>query len=386
VQLVREFVTDDVMTLADARQGWRIHMPLPSVLVSTYHSLVRVTKQIRTHWEVLATPDGEGAAPPFVDEEVEDRLLMMLMCERFGLLVMDEVHVAVADYFISAGCLRASAVYGLSGSLVREDDRISRLVQSVGPTLFTHFTQRNVLVEIVAVPMDEEHRARFRGASRRSKWEQTWRALNPYKVYALDDVLTRHRPDRVLVFCDVMRVAEILHDHYPSSLLMTGRDDASTRDHVLAAFHARTDGATLMCTHVGDASINFPPGCVVVQFHVSSGSRQQEVQRCGRGTRDLSSLPTYMYHIVNADGDEAAYVERRVAHLMECMSGITLFRTRVDSNAPLTDAQRTMRNDVARLILRVRPRARVHTRIEKMLRSHKASHGRGSRGTSATAP
>lgn len=384
VELVREFVTDDVMTLSDARQEWRIHMPLPSVLVSTYHSLVRVTKQMRTHWEVLATPDGGGASP-FVDEEVDDRLLMMLMCERFGLLVMDEVHVAVADYFISAGCLRASAVYGLSGSLVREDDRMSRLAQSVGPTLFTHFTQRNVQIEIVAVPMDDEHRARLRDASRRSKWEQAWRALNPYKVHALDVVLARHRLDRVIVFCDVMRVAEILHDHYPSSLLMTGKDDPPTRDRVLEAFHARC--TMLVCTHVGDASINFPTGCVVVQFHVSSGSRQQEVQRCGRGTRDLSSLPTYMYHIVNADGDEATYVERRVAHLMGCMpSGVTLFRSRVDASAALTEAQRAMRDDVARLILRVRPRAKVHGRVKKMLTSHKAGHGRRSRGAATTAP
>lgn len=376
VRLVRDFVTADVCTLTDVRHDWRIHMPLPSVVVTTYHSLVRVTKQMRTHRARLESEGGHE------DDHFEDRLLMTLMCERFGLLIMDEVHVAVADYFISAGYLRASAVYGLSGSLVREDERISRLIDSVGPTLFTHFTQRNVQIEIVAVPMGDDHRARVAAMSKRSKWEQTLRAMNPYKVHALATVLRRHASERVLVFCDILRVAELLHNHHPRSLLMTGRDDATVRDAVLDAFRCATDGAVLVCTHVGDASINFPPGCVVVQFHISNGSRQQEVQRCGRGTRDLSAHPTYMYHLVNQGTEETDYVERRVAHLMECLpDGCALTRTVVGDDAVLDEAHLQMSREAQKIVVHL-PRARgqtsnVRRQVEKMLskRQRTSSHG-----------
>lgn len=328
VTLIRTFVTEDVWTLSDARRRWKLHSPVPDVLVSTYHSLVRVTKRMRLHRKVL-----EGDAVPssdtlFGDDHTADRLLLMLMCKRFGLLIMDEVHMAVADYFISSGCLRASAVYGLSGSLVREDERISRLMESVGPTLVTHFTPREVHIQVVTVPMSEEHRLLLSSMRKRSMEEQTLRAMNPLKIHALRTILTTHTEARVLVFCDILRVAEILHRHQPGALLMTGRDDSQVRDATLACFQGMTTGGLLVCTHVGDASINFPPGCVVVQYHVSSGSRQQEVQRCGRGTRDLSLMSTFMYHIVNEGTDEANYVTRRVEHLRDCMSSGVIFTER----------------------------------------------------------
>lgn len=381
VELIREFVTEDVWTLADVRQHWKIQMPVPSVVVTTYHSLVRLTKQMKTHRELLESQ--ESATLMFVEEHFEDRLLMMLMCQRFGLLIMDEVHVAVADYFISSGFLRASAVYGLSGSLVREDERMSRLTESVGPTLFSYFTQRNVHVDIVTCAMSEEHRARIDSLSKRSKWEQTLRAMNPYKVYALDTILRAHSADRVIVFCDIMCVAEILHAHYDGSFLMTGKDDTSTRDETLTAFQRKHDGAVLMCTHVGDASINFPPGCVVVQFHISSGSRQQEVQRCGRGTRNLSSMPTYMYHIVNNDSEEVEYVERRVTHLMECMpSGCSVSRSTVGLDVDLLDHHRLMSADAQRLVFYVkvgsssRSKSKNHRRLDNLISKRK--HGSAS--------
>lgn len=60
---------------------------------------------------------------------MDDRLMLM----RFGILVADEVHMAVVDYFMCAGFLRFSAVYGLSGSLVRGDDRFQLLSRNIGP-------------------------------------------------------------------------------------------------------------------------------------------------------------------------------------------------------------------------------------------------------------
>ena len=367
VHLFRTYVTPNVATLGDSRTDWKYNMPLPDIVVATYHSLVRVMKNMAEHREAIMQPMRH------VEENTDDRLLMMLMCERFGVLVMDEVHMAVADHFISAGCLRCSVVYGLSGSLVREDERIGRLMKSVGPTLYTHFTRRNLTVTVVTVPMDADHQQRLSKLRSRSKFEQTFRALNPYKLYALDEILGAHSASRVIVFCDVMRAAEILHATHPNSLLMTGRDRTDARDAILVDF-CENESGVLFCTRICDASINFPPGCVIVQYHVSNASRQQEVQRCGRGTRDVSNIMAYMYHVVNNCSDEAAYVERRIQHLHTFMNAdaITTVRSATPFDVQLSETHLNARDATLSITVPCR-RARttassVQTRVTKMMR------------------
>ena len=359
VELMRTYVTNNVVTLGEAKRWWKIDMELPDVLVMTYHSLVRVTKAMNVHRQCLE----RGDASEHVVENSEDRLLMMLMCERFGVLVMDEVHMAVADYFISACRLRSSAVYGLSGSLVREDDRIGRLVSNVGPSLFRYIVQRDVHVCIVRVDMSDDHRRTLEGLRTRSKYEQAYRALNPYKVYALDRIIERHSLEHIVVFCDIKRAAEILHSMYSESLLMTGRDTEDERDVTLSQFKHRAHGGVLICTRVCDASINFPR-CVVVQYHVSCGSRQVEVQRCGRGTRDLEARTTFMYHIVNRDSEEVDYVARRVSHLSETHQGTSVTYMDVGEDVTLTPSQTAARDAVLSLTVTL-PRRRVQMRRHK---------------------
>ena len=62
-------------------------------------------------------------------------------------------------------------------------------------------------------------------------------------MYALDTIRAAEALQIVIVFCDIMRVAEILHAHYDGSFLMTGKDDTSTRDETLTAFQRKHDGA-----------------------------------------------------------------------------------------------------------------------------------------------
>lgn len=368
VQLVRTYVTSNVITLNDARTVWKYNMPLPDVVVTTYNSIVRISKIISKHREAFTNSSGEC-----VVENPEDRLAMMFMCERFGILIMDEVHMAVADHFMLAGCLRCSVVLGLSGSLIREDERIGRLMSCVGPTLYSHFTPRNFTVTVATVPMSTEHKKCIDSMKFRSRNEQSFRALNPFKMYALDDILYTHLEDRVIVFCDVTHAADVLHATHPGSFIMTGRDDAAMRDFTLHQFRSVT-GGVLICTRICDASINFPPGCVVVQYHVSNASRQQEVQRCGRGTRGEAQHMAYMYHIVNDDGHEINYVSRRVQHLYtfvppECLNVVY---TSLSSDVLLTETQKNACRSITTISLRrASPRSSsgVHTRINKLRRN-----------------
>ena len=333
VSLVKEFITNDVMTLSDAKQHWKISMTTPSIIVTTYHSIVGISKNVKEHKEHFESNNMDYSK----EEVLENRLMMILMCERFGYLVMDEVHMAVADHFISAGFLRSSAVLGLSGSLIREDEKIERLISNVGPTLYSKIIDRSIVINVISVPMSGEHRSQMNSLQRRSKFEQTFRALNPYKIHALEQIFQIHNKCKIIVFCDIQQVAKTLHSNYTNSLLMTGCDNKEMRSTILEKFAA--DVNLLFCTRICDASINFPVGCVVVQYNVSSGSRQQEVQRCGRGTRDVSGAKMYMYHLVNVDTEEEEFVQRRISHIQKDGERIELKKTSLQEDIVLSSNQ-----------------------------------------------
>lgn len=402
IHLLRARVTPYACTLADARAAWTLDDPFPDVVVATYHSLVRVHKRIATHKQIF---EDAATFPPSVIELFEDRLLAMLMCESFGILILDEVHVAVAEHFMSAGRLRARCVIGLSGSLVREDERIGHLLDNVGPVLVSHTVPRTLHVRIVTVPVSDAHRAHLdalrtaqRGA--RSKVEHAYGALNPHKVAALARVCARHADSRILVFCDSVRAAALLHAHggvevwgtedyddgtyapqdaHRPCHLMTGSMGRDERDEALRAFCSRPD-AILVCTRICDAAINFPNGCVVVQYHLASGSRQQEVQRCGRGTRDASGVSTNAYHLVNAGTDEVEYAERRVTYMIESDPNLTTRVTREDEQDEY-DVSTHLRSLATRsLVVKLRQSVSHSARkVPKLLGAH--GRARASRGT-----
>ena len=205
---------------------------------------------------------------------------------------------------------------GLSGSLIREDERIGRLMSNVGPTLFRYTIERNIHIHIVHTPMKDEHKSVISKISSRTKFEQTFRALNPYKLYALDRIVQNYNGQKILVFCDTRNVASILKTYYSDSLMISGSDKKEFRSSTIKKFHNECN--MLISTKISDTSINFPNGCIIVQFNISSGSRQQESQRCGRATRDDDQNTVYhMYHIVNDDTEEERFVQKRIKHINE---------------------------------------------------------------------
>ena len=292
------------------------------VVVTTYNRVVRLMTAVDEHR--LHIQNG-SYAPSY---SAADRFLMHRMCHPFGLLVLDEVHTVVADKFPCVCRLRAHAVVGFSGSLVREDDRIVSLDQLVGPTLFSYGNLDRVHnVYVRRVFMDDP---RVLHATSRTASHQTIRALNPPKVEELLRIIETHSNQRVIVFSDTVQPTRVLHDTvlHGRSLLLNGNvASRAVREEIIEAFSASPTGSlVLLCTKVCDVSVDFPIGCVIVQFHLTSGSRQQEVQRCGRGTRGTDGA--VVYHIVNEGTEEERFSERRIDHLMDEMWG----NVKVDRN------------------------------------------------------
>lgn len=329
----------DAMSLNEARSQWSLdHPKVPGVLVLTYSALVAALRALDDHLTRAERHDPEAV-------DVRDhRLIWWLLCVPFGALVLDEMHMAVADHWVGATRLRARVVYGLSGSLVREDERLGRMQRVVGPVIFRHCDARTVAYEVVRVPLAPEVASALANAKARSAHERAARALNPCKMAALRTLLHRHRHERVILFCDSRRGAELLVSHAlptilsPSSfssssssssnsppvLLLHGSTPDEERAETLRTFQSQTTGGVLVSTRVCDAAVDFPENCVVVQLLVASGGRQQEMQRCGRGSRGSGLTGSRMVHLVNVGTEEEDYVQRRVDYVCQNFPGSTV--------------------------------------------------------------
>jgi superfamily II DNA or RNA helicase len=301
----------DAMSLSEARDNWSFGDPLPGVLVFTYSSLVSAMRVANDH--AARALRGEAEMP----EASEHRLVWWLLSVPFGALILDEMHMAVADQWIGATKLRANVIFGLSGSLIREDERLSRMRHVLGPVVYSHVDERSVNYEIVRVPLHPDVSAAFVGSRVHSAHQSAACALSPWKMTILRKLLERHRNDRVIIFCDSRRGAELLVSHVlnPGVFLMHGGVNDEERLKILQGFEAKTRDSILVSTRVCDAGVDFPDGCVIVQLFVANGGRQQEVQRCGRGSRGMGATNSRVFHIVNSGTEEETYVSRRVQHV-----------------------------------------------------------------------
>lgn len=261
-----------------------------------------------------------------------------LFCFEFDLLVLDEVHVAVAKHFVAACSLRAKRVVGLSGSLVREDSRLAHLETLVGPVRFSMIDGRRSTYTVIKVPLHPS----VADATSRSRLHLARRALSPYKLAALRDVI-RRADTRVVVFCDSRLAVDVLSSGDLShALVMHGDVEEEKRRRVLEAFRAAPRDGLLLATRVCESAVDFPEGCLVVNLHVASGSRQQEIQRSGRGSRSESTA-SRVVHIVTAGTEEEGFVRRRVAHVGVDVE-LVEFEGSVSGRGPIAIADNTRRH------------------------------------------
>lgn len=321
----------NVVTAEEAKAWNALSESFPNVLVLTYAALSRS----------LGCMDHDMA-------DVKTSLLITWMARvlRFGMLVLDEVHLAAADHFKLACSLRASCMIGLTGSWVREDQRLDGLLNLIGPLLYRHRSLRTIQYSVIGVEVADSVREMLNTKKRREKEEHAVRTLNPFKIRALREVACDEsiRTCRIAFFCDSAEAAPFVAesmdgvDGRPCVGVTDGRTPKHVRDDVVNAFKL-TPRAILVSTKVCNTSVNFPEDCIVVMIHSSSGSRQQEVQSCGRGTRG-EVLHSRVFHVVNVGTEEEGFVKRRLSH-MKLLYGdrLTVSNTFVSASEPPCESE-----------------------------------------------
>ena len=304
VKSLNEYAHLNVYHIHDIGKSWKKNTEqFPDVLVCTYASITKAFKTIKEK-----------------NFENDDTIIWLYIIKKFGILILDEVHLVAADQFRLSCQLNCSSVIGFSGSLIREDEKLYHLNDLVGPVLFTHLSGKKVRYGKMCVTFENSF-----DVKNRSKEDYALRTLNPQKMSAVKQIISdpKYFMNRIIIFSD----SAISVEYIPLSLVfleetlsgrilcgaLNGKTKESKRIEILERFY-NTDNSILLASSVCNVAVNFPDDCIVVQLHNSSGSRCQEMQRCGRSGRGECEIMTII-HILNENTEEEKFYNHRSEHM-----------------------------------------------------------------------
>ncbi|KAJ7106807.1 P-loop containing nucleoside triphosphate hydrolase protein [Mycena crocata] len=257
------------------------------------------------------------------------RMMGFLTSREWGLLILDEVHVAPATVFRRVvTTIKAHAKLGLTATLVREDDKIADLNHMIGPKLYeanwmdlaAHGHIANVQCAEVWCPMPREfYREYLRAETRR---RTLLSCMSPTKFQACQFLVEYHesRGDKIIVFSDNVCALEAYAKRL-GKLFIHGGTAQLERMRILAFFKNDPKVNTIFLSKVGDTSIDIPEATCLIQISSHFGSRRQEAQRLGRilraKRRNDVGFHAFFYSLVSLDTQEMAYSAKRQQFLVD---------------------------------------------------------------------
>jgi superfamily II DNA or RNA helicase len=213
----------------------------------------------------------------------------MITQEEWGLVLLDEVHVAPADKF--SKCVRVThsrCKLGLTATLVREDSKIEDLYFMLGPKLYEANWMdlsaqgfiATVMCREVWCPMTPSFFKEY--LSTQHHHQLLLATVNPAKFHAMEALIRVHeaRGDKIMVFSDNVCALELFAIKLGRPFIHGGVKDAE-RVEIFRCFSTRDDLNTIFISKVGDNSIDLPDTNVIIQISAHFGSRRQEAQRMG---------------------------------------------------------------------------------------------------------
>lgn len=264
-------------------------------------------------------------------ERAHDSKKMMdfLQGREWGLMLLDEVHVAPADVFRRViSSIKSHSKLGLTATLLREDDKISHLNFLIGPKLFEanwmELSQQGHIAKVqcaeVWCPMTTEFYDEYLKSKARAR--RTLYAMNPNKFQACQYLIDYHerRGDKIIVFSDevwpLLQYAETL-----KKAAIHGGTPQAGRMQILDMFQHDSRCNTLFLSKIGDTSLDLPEATCLIQISSHFGSRRQEAQRLGRilraKRRNDEGFNAFFYSLVSKDTQEMYYSAKRQAFLVD---------------------------------------------------------------------
>jgi DNA excision repair protein ERCC-3 len=256
-------------------------------------------------------------------------ILDQIQQKEWGLIILDEVHVAPARTFRQClGMTKSRCKLGLTATLLREDDLIEDLFFLIGPKLYEanwlSLQKAGFLATVQCVevrcPMTKEFYKEYLSGD--TKKQQLLYVMNPNKFRACQYLIDWHekRGDKILVFSDIIfaleRYAKDLKKPY-----LHGSTSERERLDLLAHLQVDDNFNTLFISKVGDTSIDLPDVNVIIQISSHFSSRRQEAQRLGRILRpkpsSSSRFNAFFYTLISEDTKEVRYATKRQSFLVD---------------------------------------------------------------------
>jgi DNA excision repair protein ERCC-3 len=262
-----------------------------------------------------------------------EKMMKSIEEREWGLLLLDEVHVAPAEMFKKiVDKVRAHCKLGLTATLVREDNKIPELGFLVGPKLYEanwiDLTNQGYLAKVqcseIWCPMTKEFYAEYINHSvpQGARVQRILYTLNPAKFRACEYLVNYHvsQNHKIIVFSDdvpaLMLYCELLT--IPAIYGGTKEDD---RKDILHAFKTSTAVPCIGLSKVGDTALDIPEANVIIQVSSHFGARKQEAQRLGRILRPKPN-PTggynaFFYTLVSTDTSDMFFSTKRQQYLVD---------------------------------------------------------------------
>jgi len=266
-----------------------------------------------------------------------EMMIQSVSSREWGLMILDEVHVAPADMFQKVvHMVNAHCKLGLTATLVREDNKIKDLSFLVGPKLYEanwiDLTNDGYLAKVQCVeiwcPMTKEFYAEYirRSLGSNSRVQRLLYTLNPTKFRACEYLVTHHikRGDKIIIFSDdvpaLVLYCEALKSVRTIPYIYGGTKDADRRD-ILTAFKTRSEVSCIGLSKVGDTALDIPEANVIIQVSSHFGARRQEAQRLGRILRPkpnpTGGFNAFFYTLISTDTKEMYFSTKRQQYLVD---------------------------------------------------------------------
>ena len=272
--------------------------------------------------------------------------------DQFGLVIFDECHHLPSEgYKYAAEFALAPFRLGLSATPERSDEADALLEEIVGKFVFRLEAQElageylaDYIVERIEVDLSDAERlayqrerdvyTNFRRAKNLPYGQEGWRmflihsaksedgrrAMKAYrnykkialgtdsKLHVLQDLLLRHRNDRVLIFtAENEMVYKISNDYLIPAI--THETNVKERKFWLDAFN-KGDVLALATSKVLNEGVNIPDASVAIVLS-GSGSSREHIQRLGRILRKKADKQAILYEVVARNTTEEYTSQKR---------------------------------------------------------------------------
>lgn len=271
---------------------------------------------------------------------------------QFGLIIFDEAHHLPSEgYKYAAEFAIAPFRLGLTATPERTDGGEEKLEDLIGNFVYRLEAQQlageylaDYIIERIEVDLSEEERAAyqkerqiytdFRRAKNLPFGQEGWRmflihsarseegrrAMKAYrnykkialgtesKIHVLQDLLVRHKHDKVLIFtAENEMVYRISNDYLIPAI--THETNVKERKFWLDAFNAG-DVLALATSKVLNEGVNIPDASVAIILS-GSGSSREHIQRLGRILRKHEGKQAILYEVVTRNTTEEYISQKR---------------------------------------------------------------------------